>query len=248
LSGAAGFASVRVVIANLELTERPDALLLDAGDTLIFFDPAAVAAALADVGVRVAQPALAAAAHPAKREYQALLARGQSHEDGWTVLMREVLVRAGLSAPHALELLPGLRRVHDDFYFWRKVPERLPDALVRARAEGLRLGVVSNSEGRLLSVLQRVGLAPFFEVVIDSHLEGVHKPNPEIFRRALARLGVDPARALYAGDIPEVDVLGARAAGMAGVVVDAFDDYAGTDWPRVRSVEALIERLLALPF
>ena len=83
--------------------------------------------------------------------------------------------------------------------------------------------------------------------MIDSHLEGVQKPNPEIFRRALTRLGVPPERAIYAGDIPEVDVLGARAAGMEGVVIDAFGHYAGTDWPRVGSVAELIDHLLALP-
>lgn len=235
------------MIANLELPERPDALLLDAGDTLIFFEASAVAAALTDAGFAVPIAALAAAAHPAKRQYQARLARGDSHEDGWSVLMNEVLVRAGVDADRARAVLPELRRVHDEFYFWRRVPEGLPGALQRARAAGLRLAVVSNSEGRLASVLERVGLAPYFEFVVDSHFEGVHKPNPEIFRRALVRLEVDGSRALYAGDIPEVDVLGARAAGMAGVVVDAFDDYAGSDWPRVRSVQALIDTLLALP-
>ena len=45
----------------------------------------------------------------------------------------------------------------------------LPEALRRARAAGIRLGVVSNSEGRLVSVLQRVGLASHMEVMIDSH-------------------------------------------------------------------------------
>jgi putative hydrolase of the HAD superfamily len=107
--------------------------------------------------------------------------------------------------------------------------------------------VVSNSEGRLASVLARVGISAHFEIVVDSHLEGVHKPDPEIFRRALARLQLAPERAIYAGDIPEVDVLGARAAGMAGVLVDAFDHHAGSTWPRVRSVQALIDALLALP-
>jgi FMN phosphatase YigB (HAD superfamily) len=143
-------------------------------------------------------------------------------------------------------LLPALRRVHDDFYFWRRVPAGLPEALARARTAGLRIGVVSNSEGRLRSVFERIGLLPYLDVVVDSHLEGVQKPDPEIFRRALARLDLAPDRAIYAGDIPEVDVLGARGAGMEGVLVDAFDDYAGTHWPRVASVAELVDGLLAL--
>jgi FMN phosphatase YigB (HAD superfamily) len=60
-------------------------------------------------------------------------------------------------------------------------------------------------------------------------------------------LRLPPERALYAGDIPEVDVLGARAAGMPGVLVDPSDRHAGTAWPRVPSAAALIDALLALP-
>ena len=232
---------------ELTLERRPEALLLDAGDTLLFLDAAAICTALAVEGVQLAAAAIHAGSHAAKQRYQQALARGEKHDDGWAVLVHELLVQAGLDGIAARRLLPALRRVHDDFYFWRRVPEGLPEALARARAAGLRLGVVSNSEGRLASVLARVGIAAHFEFVIDSHLEGVHKPDPEIFRRALARLQIAPERAIYAGDIPEVDVLGARAAGMAGVLVDAFDHHADSSWPRVRSVQALIDGLLALP-
>jgi putative hydrolase of the HAD superfamily len=106
---------------------------------------------------------------------------------------------------------------------------------------GIRLGVVSNSEGHIEALLQHVGLGVHLELVVDSALEGVHKPDPEIFRRALTRLGVEPRQAIYVGDIPAVDVGGARAAGMEGVLIDAFGhhrDYA--DAPRVESVAELV--------
>jgi putative hydrolase of the HAD superfamily len=231
----------------LSIERRPEALLLDAGDTLIFLDAGAVSAALAAEGVALGAPAIDAALHGAKQSYQQALRTGLKHEDGWTVLVHELLTRAGLAIETARAVLPSLRRVHDEFYLWRLVPPGLPEALSRARAAGLRLGVVSNSEGRLASVLARVGLAPFFELVVDSHLEGVNKPDPEIFRRALDRMQLRPDRAVYAGDIPEVDVLGARAAGMHGVLVDAFDHHAGSSWPRVRSTADLVDALLSLP-
>lgn len=236
-----------VTSLQLPVTHRPDALLLDAGDTVIFFDAAAVSAALAAQGIALGAHALETVLQSAKHSYQQALARGERHEDGWSVLVRELLTRAGLAAEVARGALPGLRSAHDDFYFWRRVPDELPAALARARSAGLRLGVVSNSEGRLASVLDRVGLGQQFEVVVDSQLEGVNKPDPEIFRRALRRMQLPPERALYAGDIPEVDVLGARAAGMEAVVIDPFDHHAGTSWPRVPSVAVLIDALLALP-
>lgn len=222
--------------------------MLDAGDTLLFFDAAAVAAELATLGVAVEAAALDRALHPAKRAYQARLTSGHRHEDGWNVLMRELLIGSGLAAELAVSHLPALRRVHDDFYFWRKVPSELPAALERARAHGLKLAIVSNSEGRLRAVLDRVGLLDHFELVIDSHLEGVQKPDPEIFQRALVRLGVHAERCVYAGDIPEVDVHGAERAGLHGVLIDGQDHYATlTGVPRARSVAQLVEALLALP-
>lgn len=230
------------------LHNRPHALLLDAGDTLLFLDCEALAAALGTLGETVASERLAATVFESKRAYQAMLQRGGGHEDGWAVLMRAMLTGAGVADTRARELLPALRSVHEDFYFWRRVPPGLAEALSGARAAGLRLGVVSNSEGRLASVLSRVGLLPHFELVVDSHLEGVSKPAPEIFRRALERMQVAPEHAIYAGDIPEVDLAGARAAGMHGVLVDAFDHYTNRpELPRVRSVVELVAALLALP-
>ncbi len=231
----------------LPFTSRPAGLLLDAGDTLIFFDGAAMAAVLREQGESCEPARLEASLHAAKRRYQQGLVRGASHEDGWSILVHELLAQAGFAGERARELLPALRRAHDEFYFWRRVPDGLLPALERARAADMRIGVVSNSEGKLRSVFERVGLLPYLDLVVDSHLEGLQKPDPEIFRRALSRLELEPSRAIYAGDIPEVDVLGARGAGMEGVLVDAFNDYEGTDWPRVRSVAELIDKLLALP-
>ena len=60
-------------------------------------------------------------------------------------------------------------------------------------------------------------MASFFDVVLISEAEGVRKPDRAIFARALERCGVAPADAIFVGDHPEVDVAGARAAGMVPV-------------------------------
>jgi putative hydrolase of the HAD superfamily len=230
------------------LTNRPLALLLDAGDTLLFMDYDALSQALASLAVSVAPERLERGMFVAKSAYQTVVSESSQHENGWFVLVRSLLLQAGIPTAEAEPLLAPLRKLHEEFYFWRKVPAELPDALARARDAGMRLGVVSNSEGRLQSVLERVGLSPLLEVVIDSHLEGVSKPDPEIFHRALFRMHVPAARAIYAGDLPEIDLAGAQAAGMHGVLVDAFDSYrARPDLPRVSSVAQLIDELLALP-
>jgi putative hydrolase of the HAD superfamily len=230
------------------LSIRPHALLLDAGDTLLFVDHAAFAAALAAQGVHVEIARLERSMPVAKRAYQTAVARSQRHEDGWSVLVQAWLIDVGIAPERAAQLLAPLRAVHDACYFWRTPPSGLAAALTKARSAGLRLAVVSNSEGKIESMLARVGLRDAFELVVDSHIEGVSKPNPEIFRRALSRLGVSAAHAVYAGDLPEIDVEGARAAGMHGVLVDAYDHYEDRpELPRVRSVAQLVDELLALP-
>jgi putative hydrolase of the HAD superfamily len=70
---------------------------------------------------------------------------------------------------------------------------------------------------------------------------GVTKPRPAIFARALARHGVEPAEALHVGDSPAEDAEGARAAGLAAVLIDRAGRHA--ERPGV----ARIDSLTALP-
>ena len=86
---------------------------------------------------------------------------------------------------------------------------------------------------------EAAGLAPHLETIVDSHLEGVEKPDPEIFRRALERLGVPAARTVYVGDIFAIDVLGARAAGLAAILIDETGGYADVECPRIAALAEL---------
>jgi HAD superfamily hydrolase (TIGR01509 family) len=86
-------------------------------------------------------------------------------------------------------------------------------ALAGLRARGLELAVVSNWDIGLEEHLERIQAAPLFSTIVTSAEAGAAKPDPAIFRLALARLGVQAGRALHVGDEPE-DEDGARAAGM----------------------------------
>lgn len=200
-------------------------LLLDAGNTLVFLDHVAVADVVTSHGVPVDARELMRREGDAKRRYEALMAAGVSHEEAWGLYLRALLEAVGVPPAVARDMVAPLRRAHDGFNLWRRVPPGMHDALAQARQRGLRVAVVSNSEGMLPQLFERVGLAPFIELVIDSHHEGVRKPDPELFRRALARLGVPAAGAVYLGDIPGVDVVGAHAAEIAAVLVDPLGFY-----------------------
>jgi putative hydrolase of the HAD superfamily len=89
------------------------------------------------------------------------------------------------------------------------------ETLAALRATGLKLGLITNGSVRMQTrKLECLSLFVSFDVVVISAAEGVFKPDPEIFRRALARLQVDPAGSVFVGDHPDVDIGGARAAGM----------------------------------
>lgn len=91
-------------------------------------------------------------------------------------------------------------------------------ALAALVARGLKLGIVSNimrTPGAVLrKLLDRAGLLAPFTVLTFSDECGVRKPDPEIFRLTLERLGVAPEEAVHVGDDLVLDVEGARAAGM----------------------------------
>lgn len=87
------------------------------------------------------------------------------------------------------------------------------EAVAALRASGLELACIANWDISLRDHLERLELDGSFGEILSSAEAGVEKPDPGIFRLALSRLGVPPARALHIGDDP-VDEEGARAAGL----------------------------------
>jgi putative hydrolase of the HAD superfamily len=95
---------------------------------------------------------------------------------------------------------------------WELYPET--HAVVAKLANRFRLGVLSNFDSRLHTILEHVGLAHFFEHVVVSSEVGAEKPSPRMFAEALDRFDARPEEALHAGDEPEADWRGAAAAGL----------------------------------
>jgi putative hydrolase of the HAD superfamily len=116
-----------------------------------------------------------------------------------------------------------------------------PDAaptLFALRASGRKLGLITNGSVRMQSAkLACLALSPMFDTILISDAEGITKPKHQIFHLALERLNVNPAHAVFVGDHPEVDVAGARAAGMRAIW------RRDPDVPRVVEADAVIEEL-----
>jgi putative hydrolase of the HAD superfamily len=161
----------------------------------------------------------------------------------WHGIVRDVFAGAGLLpafAPGTFDAyFDAVYRHFEDARVWEVFPDVVP-ALSDLRGLGCALGVVSNFDGRVGTILDGLELAPWFGSVTLSSRVGVTKPHPAIFREALARHGAAPADALHVGDSYAEDCEGARAAGLRAVLVDRAQRHA--DRPevvRVRSLAAL---------
>jgi putative hydrolase of the HAD superfamily len=224
-----------------------DAVLLDAGGVLVLPSHEPVAAALAEVEVEVEASRLDAAHYAGMRG----LDEAPDGAFDWRHYLDAYLRTLGVPPP----LRPRAReRLAREFgtsqTLWRRPTAGVRDALATLAASGVRLGVVSNAEGTVEARLCELAICQVgagggvpVEVVVDSHLVGVEKPDPAIFGFALRAMGLDPARCLYLGDSVRIDVAGARAAGMAPVLVTPEPDARSGSFPRIRSVAELLERL-----
>jgi HAD superfamily hydrolase (TIGR01662 family) len=218
-----------------------DTVFLDAGGVLVFPNWERVASALAVYGIRTTAAALAAVEWRAKHEVDTR-ARGEGDViRGWLVFER-VFALAGITGPATIAAALGdLQSYHAECNLWERVPPDVVPALQRLRASGRKLVVVSNANGRIRSALERVGITPHVDLVIDSHEEGVEKPDPRIFERALERAGARPETTLHVGDLFHTDVVGARRAGLRAVLLDLGGLYHSHDCERVRSLDELAE-------
>jgi len=218
-----------------------ETLFLDAGGVLLHPNWHRVSGALASCGVRVPAPVLAAAEPRAKRELDSP-ERIRATDDagrGW-LYFNLVLKHAGVTPSEATAAaLLELKAYHARENLWEAVPDEVLPALEGFRRAGLRLVVVSNANGRLGHVLERLGLSRHLHHAFDSHEVGVEKPDPRLFDAALERSGASRETTVHVGDLYHVDVVGARAAGLRAVLFDAADLYAGFDCPRVPTLTAL---------
>jgi putative hydrolase of the HAD superfamily len=195
----------------------------------------------AALGLPLAGDTLAAGAPEAARAMERV--RGPDR-DRATAYLETLFTLAGVPSERLGEVRTCLTGLHQQRHLWCATAAGTREALERLRAAGLRLGVVSNSDGLVDAALRAAGLRDCFEVVVDSALFGAEKPDPAIFRAALDALGVGPEEALYVGDLYEVDVLGARAAGINAILLLPETASAPGDVPRVASLGALADQLL----
>jgi HAD superfamily hydrolase (TIGR01549 family) len=224
-----------------------ETLFLDAGGVLVHPSWPRVAETLTRHGVPVEAATLVAADLRTKHRLdRADNTRAPSDDARVAQYFGGVLEQAGIARGERTDAaLAELRSYHAENNLWEWVPEDVRPALGRLCALRLRLVMVSNANGTLHAHMERLGIAPYFALMVDSQLEGIEKPDPLIFRRALERSGAAPESTVHVGDLYHVDVAGARTAGLGAWLFDPGDLYVEADCPRLRSLDELVDRLAA---
>ena len=117
-------------------------------------------------------------------------------------------------------------------------------ALTELKERGLILGLISNIDRDITSMLDELRLTPWLQVVVTSQDTGFNKPSPEIFQEAVNRAGIQAGEAIYVGDQYQVDVVGANKAGMKGILIDRGDYFTSlADCPRLQNLTRISEYL-----
>jgi putative hydrolase of the HAD superfamily len=232
---------------------RYRAVFFDAGGTLIDPHPSfteLLATTLTDQGFPVEPqrvvdglPAVADVFLQAAEDRELWTTSDERSRRFWGRFYRLLLGGLGIPDGDIERLGDRLYGVFTDPANYRLLPDA-PAVLDKLRDAGAILGLVSNFEAWLERLLEHLDVARYFPVRVISGIEGVEKPDPEIFRIALQRAEVPAADAVYVGDNPVFDALPAEEAGMAAVIVDRsnrYPEYAGTRIPSLDELPGVLE-------
>lgn len=166
----------------------------------------------------------------------------------WFDVVHSVFYRIGMFEGFD-EYFEEVFQAFDGPALWELYPETL-GVLKELRESELELGIISNFDTRLFTVLRGLGLADLFDTVTISSLARAAKPAPRIFRLAVEKHAVAPQDALHVGDSVREDVEGARQAGLHAVLLDRSQtpknetSFWYSEVPRIRNLEEL-PRLLS---
>ena len=132
---------------------------------------------------------------------------------------------------------------HRKKMLWSIFPSSVRKVIVELRKKGYKVGVISNSDGRLVNQLKSLKVYDLFDAVIDSREVGVEKPNPQIFEIAMKRLKVTPQESIYVGDLYSIDIIPAQKMGIRAILFDPGNHFPHLHCPRIQRLKDIFEHL-----
>lgn len=220
-------------------------VFFDAGNTLVFADRSKTLAPLEAAGFSPTQEQLHAAERFTKRKIDAELDARHPHDRSpvdkafWTIYYTHLIEALGAPATLIAPCAAATRTSGN----WSRLLPGTREVLLELRARGLKLGVISNSDGGIEAILRAVGLGDCFDTYTDSGNVGVEKPNPGIFQQALASLDAQAEASVYVGDSYALDYRPAKSVGMGAVLMDVAGTYRDDSYLRIAELSELLRLL-----
>lgn len=135
---------------------------------------------------------------------------------------------------------------------WTNVLDESVEALRELSRTGVKVAIVSNSNGTVERKLREAGICQVgpgrgvdVAIVVDSHVVGITKPDPAIFGIALKALDATPGATVHVGDSKRSDVAGAKAAGIRPLHFDPYELCSDDDHEHVRSLRDVVRSIEA---
>ena len=218
-----------------------DTIFFDIGNTLFFFNYEFLRDLLAQrFGVSVTVEEIEQRHAEMKRSLVVdRLVGTMSHDALWWESYKRWLMLLGVEESEVRTVSEAIRNHPFRHLFWSRMEEGTIETLDWFRERGYKLGVISNAEGQIRRLLEHAHLDGRFEAIVDSGVVGVAKPDERIFQHAVERMGANPTHCVHVGDIFDIDVVGARHAGITPILIDREGLSEKADCLRVSRVSEL---------
>lgn len=162
----------------------------------------------------------------------------------WFDIVHNVFYRVGMFGAFD-EFFEEVFAVFERPDSWRLYPETR-EVLTGLKKQGFELGIISNFDSRLFSVLRGLEIVDLFDTITISSLAHAAKPSGRIFQQALEKHAIDPADALHVGDSERDDVKGALSAGLTGVLLARGKSKAPSSGTTITTLDELLPLLSRL--
>ena len=227
-------------------SDAPVAVLLDAGGVFVLPDPDRILGAFARAECSVPREVLADAHYRAATRFGIHLDVETCWNETWLDYLQTYVDECGVPQDRRDEAHLHLDNEFADAALWVEPIAGSRQGLHLLADTGVRLGIISNADGLMAQRLAQLevcqvgpGIGVDVECVVDSGAVGVMKPDPRIFEAALDLLGLPADDVWYVGDLPAIDVVGARRAGIRPILMDPLGLHGDTDYDSIPSLAAL---------
>ena len=164
----------------------------------------------------------------------------QAERDFWKSLVFQVFEHSGglENFEHYFEIIYEAFARKDHWHVFDDVIDS--GILEKLKNSSITLGVVSNWDSRLHTILKGTGLAEYFDFILASAEVGSAKPDKKIFIEAIRRSGVKPAEVCHIGDDLRADIRGANSVGIEAILIDRNRKHKKNSLATISSFQELL--------